>query len=47
MAGEEDERSAYEILSVPNDASDGDIKSAYRKQSLKVHPDRVSIFDTC
>jgi molecular chaperone DnaJ len=33
-------RDYYEVLGVAQDASDDDIKRAYRKQALKFHPDR-------
>ncbi|EEC49932.1 predicted protein, partial [Phaeodactylum tricornutum CCAP 1055/1] len=32
----------YRILSLPNNATESDIKKAYRKLSLKVHPDKNS-----
>ena len=31
----------YELLDLSTDATDRDIRTAYRKLSLKVHPDRV------
>lgn len=34
-------RDLYEVLGVPKDSEVSDIKRAYRKLSLKVHPDRV------
>src|SRR6516165_5751254 len=30
----------YEVLSVSRDASDQQLKAAYRKQAMKYHPDR-------
>ena len=33
-------RDYYEVLGVPKDAKDAQIKSAYRKQALQYHPDR-------
>ena len=37
----EEELNPYELLNVGLEATEQDIKSAYRKLSLKVHPDRV------
>jgi len=32
----------YKILGVPRDCGDAEIKKAYRRESLKHHPDKVS-----
>jgi DnaJ like chaperone protein len=37
-----DTTSAYRILEITPDASDEEVKKAYRKMALKYHPDRVS-----
>ncbi|XP_046398157.1 dnaJ homolog subfamily C member 9-like [Ischnura elegans] len=34
-------RNIYEVLGIPKDASDSQVRKAYHKASLKVHPDRV------
>ncbi|KAJ3562149.1 hypothetical protein NP233_g9759 [Leucocoprinus birnbaumii] len=36
----EEESNPYELLKLESSATEGEIKSAYRKLSLKVHPDR-------
>ena len=46
MNSSNDGPSAYDILGVAEDVSDADLKRAYRQQSLKVHPDRVSLLST-
>ena len=33
----------YKILGVPRDCNELDIKKAYRRESLKHHPDKVSV----
>jgi DnaJ like chaperone protein len=37
-----DTNSAYKILEINKNASDNDVKKAYRKMALKFHPDRLS-----
>ena len=37
-----DTTSAYKIMEITPDASDDEVKKAYRKMALKYHPDRVS-----
>ena len=36
------EKDLYAILGIAKGASDAEIKKAYRKMSLKYHPDRIS-----
>ena len=33
-------RDPYEVLEVPRDAAESDIKKAYRRLAMKYHPDR-------
>ncbi|KAG7588219.1 hypothetical protein ISN44_As07g005600 [Arabidopsis suecica] len=42
-AGEEDElrrRNPYEVLGIPSNSTDQEIKSAYRRMALRYHPDK-------
>ena len=41
MNKENAEKNAYEVVGVGSDATDADIKKAFRQRSLKTHPDRV------
>ena len=41
MSTTEEESSPYELLGLALEATEAEIKTAYRQRSLKVHPDRV------
>ena len=43
MSATDEEINPYELLGLSVEATDQEIKTAYRQRSLKVHPDRVSI----
>lgn len=40
---DDSEINPYELFGVSTEATDQDIRTAYRKLSLKVHPDRVRV----
>jgi molecular chaperone DnaJ len=40
-----EKRDYYEVLGVARDASEKDVKSAYRKLAMKYHPDRSDASD--
>jgi DnaJ-class molecular chaperone len=46
MDKERAEKNAYEVVDVGSDATEADIKKAYRQRSLKTHPDRVRCHPT-
>lgn len=41
MERDNEEKNAYEVVGVGSDATEADIKKAFRQRSLKTHPDRV------
>jgi DnaJ homolog subfamily C member 17 len=41
MDKENTEKNAYEVVGAGSDATEADIKKAFRQRSLKTHPDRV------
>ena len=40
---EEPEQNPYELLEISQEATEAEIRTAYRTRSLKVHPDRVRL----
>jgi curved DNA-binding protein CbpA len=40
MCGMQSERDYYEVLGIEPDASDGEIREAYRRRAFQCHPDR-------
>lgn len=44
MSANEEEANPYELIGVGLEATEAEIKTAYRQRSLKVHPDRVCYF---
>ena len=44
MSATEEEVNPYELLGLAIEASEQEIRTAYRQRSLKVHPDRVRIY---
>lgn len=43
MNKDNEEKNAYEVVGVTSDATEADIKKAFRQRSLKTHPDRVRL----
>lgn len=41
---EEQEQNPYELLGISQEATEAEIRTAYRTRSLKVHPDRVRLY---
>lgn len=43
LTEEEREIDPYEVLGLTPEASEKDVRKAYRKKSLKCHPDKVGV----